>query len=78
MSPKKLVFHNTRNYGPSGLRCSLRLRGDIQDIMYRSSSQNLFKGDLKEEKAKSIKKYTFRNSEGTLKILCIDPVPRIC
>ena len=25
----------TRNYGPSGLRCSLRLQGDIMDIMYR-------------------------------------------
>ena len=28
-------LHKTRNYGPSGLRCSLRLQGDIIDIMYR-------------------------------------------
>ena len=28
-------FNQTRNYGPSGLRCSLRLQGDIIDIMYR-------------------------------------------
>ena len=31
---QKRYFIHTRNYGPSGLRCSLRLQGDI-DIMYR-------------------------------------------
>ena len=30
-----MVFQNTRNYGPPGLRCSLRLQGDIIYIMYR-------------------------------------------
>ena len=30
-----LLLSLTRNYGPSGLRSSLRLHGDIIDIMYR-------------------------------------------
>ena len=31
----RLALNLTRIYGPPGLRCSLRLRGDIIDIMYR-------------------------------------------
>ena len=33
---QSVLLLNTRNYGPSGLRCSLRLQGDIIAIMYRS------------------------------------------
>ena len=32
-------FSITRNYGPSGLRCSLRLRGDIIDKLEEFSTR---------------------------------------
>ena len=35
MKSLQIILNSTRNYGPSGLRCSLRLQGDIIDIMYR-------------------------------------------
>ena len=37
-SVQRPPLKNTRNYGPSGLRCSLRLQEDIIDIMYRYSN----------------------------------------